>query len=261
MTTPRDPWSAFSRHTPARIALGRTGASLPTAEVLKFAFAHAKARDAVHTPFDAAATGEQVRALGFETLDVTSGAVARDIYLRRPDLGRRLSPESHAALAARATAGPVALALVVADGLSSAAVHAQAVPFLAALQPWIAQEGWSTTPVVIAREARVALGDEVGALLSARAVLVMIGERPGLSSPDSLGLYLTLNPHVGCTDAQRNCISNVRADGLSHAAAAFKQAWLLKQAFRRSLTGVDLKDESDTLLVDGRPPLRLPGTP
>ncbi len=259
MTTPRDPWSAFSRHTPARIALGRTGASLPTAEVLKFAFAHAKARDAVHTPFDAATTGAQVRELGFETLDVTSGAVARDIYLRRPDLGRRLSPESQAMLAARAPAGPVDLALVVADGLSSAAVHAQVVPFLAALQPWLAQESWRTAPVVIAREARVALGDEVGALLGARAVLVMIGERPGLSSPDSLGLYLTFNPQVGCSDAQRNCISNVRADGLSHPAAAFKLAWLLKEAFRRSLTGVDLKDESDDFLVEGRPPLRLPG--
>ncbi|WP_341988987.1 ethanolamine ammonia-lyase subunit EutC [Azorhizobium sp. AG788] len=259
MSTPRDPWSAFSRHTPARIALGRTGASLPTAEVLKFAFAHAKARDAVHTPFDAAATGVQVRELGFETLDVTSGAVARDIYLRRPDLGRRLSPESRAALAARAPSGPIDLALVMADGLSSAAVHAQAVPFLAALQPWITQEGWKTSPVVIAREARVALGDEVGALLNARAVLVMIGERPGLSSPDSLGLYLTFQPQVGCSDAQRNCISNVRVDGLSHAAAAFKLAWLLKEAFRRSLTGVDLKDESDDFLVEGHPPLRLPG--
>ncbi len=259
MSTPRDPWSAFSRHTPARIALGRTGASLPTAEVLKFAFAHAKARDAVHTPFDAAATGAQVRELGFETLDVTSGAVARDIYLRRPDLGRRLSPESRAALTARAPTGSIDLALVVADGLSSAAVHAQAVPFLAALKPWLAQEGWKTSPVVIAREARVALGDEVGALLNARAVLVMIGERPGLSSPDSLGLYLTFQPQVGCSDAQRNCISNVRVDGLSHAAAAFKLAWLLKEAFRRSLTGVDLKDESDDFLVEGHPPLRLPG--
>lgn len=256
MSTKRDPWLGLARHTPARIALGRTGASLPTAEVLKFALAHAQARDAVHTPFDAAATADGVRALGFETLDVTSAAPARDIYLRRPDLGRRLSDESRARLAAR-TDAPIDLALVVADGLSSAAVHAQAVPFLAALKPWIASEGWRTGPVVVAREARVALGDEVGELLKARAVAVLIGERPGLSSPDSLGLYLTLNPQVGCNDAQRNCISNVRAEGLSHEAAAFKLAWLLKEAFRRSLTGVDLKDESDDFLVDGRPPLRL----
>ncbi|MGU3492503.1 ethanolamine ammonia-lyase subunit EutC [Xanthobacteraceae bacterium A53D] len=253
---PRDPWQGLARHTPARIALGRTGASLPTQEVLKFALAHAQARDAVHTPFDAAATAEQVRALGFETLEVASAAPARDTYLRRPDLGRRLSEESRAGLAGRKSP-PVDLALVVADGLSSAAVHAQAVPFLAALKPWIAREGWATAPVVIAREARVALGDEAGALLNARAVLVMIGERPGLSSPDSLGLYLTLGPKVGLTDAARNCISNVRAEGLSHEAAAFKLAWLLKEAFRRSVTGVDLKDESDDLLVDGRPPLAL----
>ncbi|GGF65782.1 ethanolamine ammonia-lyase light chain [Azorhizobium oxalatiphilum] len=253
---PRDPWSGLARHTPARIALGRTGASLPTEEVLKFALAHAQARDAVHTPFDAAATAEQVRGLGFETLEVASAAPARDTYLRRPDLGRKLGEESRALLGAR-SAPAVDLALVVADGLSSAAVHAQAVPFLAALKPWIAQEGWTTPPVVIAREARVALGDEAGALLNARAVLVMIGERPGLSSPDSLGLYLTLGPRVGLSDAVRNCISNVRAEGLSHAAAAFKLAWLLKEAFRRGLTGVDLKDESDDFLVEGKPPLRL----
>ncbi|WP_029004619.1 ethanolamine ammonia-lyase subunit EutC [Azorhizobium doebereinerae] len=255
--SPRDPWQGLARHTPARIALGRTGASLPTAEVLKFSLAHALARDAVHTPFDAAATGAAVRALGFDTLDVASAAPARDTYLRRPDLGRRLSQDSRALLAARPPE-PVDLALVVADGLSSAAVHAQAVPFLAALKPWIAREGWTTSPVVVAREARVALGDEVGALLNARAVLVMIGERPGLSSPDSLGLYLTFAPKVGASDAQRNCISNVRAEGLSHEAAAFKLAWLLKEAFRRGLTGVELKDESDEALVDGRPPLRLP---
>ena len=151
------------------------------------------------------------------------------------------------------------LALVVADGLSSAAVHAQAVPFLAALKPWIAAEGWRLAPVVVARQARVALGDEAGALLKARAVVVLVGERPGLSSPDSLGLYLTFDPKPGRSDAERNCISNVREEGLPHAAAAFKLAWLVKEAFRRGLTGVDLKDESDLLLSDGRPPARLPG--
>ncbi|OZA83546.1 MAG: ethanolamine ammonia-lyase, partial [Azorhizobium sp. 39-67-5] len=211
----RDPWLAFARHTPARIALGRTGASLPTQEVLRFALAHAQARDAVHTPFDSNAMAEQVRALGFETLQVASAAPARDVYLRRPDLGRRLSTDSRALLDA-APHGPIDLALVVADGLSSAAVHAQAVPFLAALKPWIEKEKWRVSPVCVAAQARVALGDEVGAALKARAVLVMIGERPGLSSPDSLGLYLTFAPRPGRTDAERNCISNVRAEGLSH---------------------------------------------
>lgn len=256
----RDPWLAFARHTPARIALGRTGASLPTQEVLRFALAHAQARDAVHTPFDADGVASALEGLGLPVIAASSAAPSRDVYLRRPDLGRRLSQESRALLGEAGAEGePVDLALVVADGLSSAAVHAQAVPFLSALKPCIAAEGWRLAPVVVARQARVALGDEVGVLLRARAVVVLVGERPGLSSPDSLGLYLTFNPKTGRSDAERNCISNVRAEGLPHAAAAFKLAWLIKEAFRRSLTGVDLKDESDMLLSDGRPPARLPG--
>ena len=249
----RDPWAAFSRHTPARIALGRTGASLPTDEVLRFALAHAQARDAVHTPFDADGVAVEVESLGFATLRVSSAAPARDIYLRRPDLGRRLSDESRARLEA-VVGGPVDLALVVADGLSSAAIHAQTKPFLAAFKPFIAQQGWSLAPVVIASGARVALGDEVGALLKARACVLLVGERPGLSSPDSLGLYLTFDPQVGRSDAERNCISNVRPDGLSFEAAAFKLAWHIREALRRRITGVDLKDESDLLLEQGRAP-------
>lgn len=262
----RDPWLAFARHTPARIALGRTGASLPTQEVLRFALAHAQARDAVHTPFDAEGVASAIEGLGLpvdpglSVISVSSAAPARDVYLRRPDLGRRLSQESREHLAELGqSGGSVDLVLVVADGLSSAAVHAQAVPFLAALKPWIVAEGWHLAPVVVARQARVALGDEVGALLKARAVVVLVGERPGLSSPDSLGLYLTFDPKPGRSDAERNCISNVREEGLPHAAAAFKLAWLIKEAFRRGLTGVDLKDESDLLISDGRPPARLPG--
>ncbi|MFG1318530.1 ethanolamine ammonia-lyase subunit EutC [Xanthobacter autotrophicus] len=249
----RDPWAAFSRHTPARIALGRTGASLPTDEVLRFALAHAQARDAVHTPFDADGVAVEVESFGFATLRVSSAAPARDIYLRRPDLGRRLSDESRATLAA-AAGGPVDLVMVVADGLSSAAIHAQTKPFLAAFKPFIAQQGWSLAPVVIASGARVALGDEVGALLKARACVLLVGERPGLSSPDSLGLYLTFDPQVGRSDAERNCISNVRPDGLSFEAAAFKLAWHIREALRRRITGVDLKDESDLLLEQGRAP-------
>lgn len=252
----RDPWAAFSRHTPARIALGRTGASLPTQEVLRFALAHAKARDAVHAPFDADKVEAEVRGLGFATLRVASAAPARDVYLRRPDLGRRLDDESRARLAAAAD-GDVDLALVVADGLSSAAVHAQTRPLLAALKPFLADLCLSLAPVVIASQARVALGDEVGEILRARAVAVLVGERPGLSSPDSLGLYLTFDPRSGRTDAERNCISNVRAEGLSHALAAFKLAWHIREALRLGITGVGLKDESDLLLVDGQPPRRI----
>ncbi|MDI4663694.1 ethanolamine ammonia-lyase subunit EutC [Xanthobacter autotrophicus] len=252
----RDPWLRLARHTPARIALGRTGASLPTGEVLRFALAHAQARDAVHMPFDADAVEAQVRGLGFATLRASSAAPARDIYLRRPDLGRRLSEESRTRLA-MAAGETVDLVIVVADGLSSAAIHAQARPFLAAFRPFIAEQGWSLAPVVIASGARVALGDEVGALLKARACVLLVGERPGLSSPDSLGLYLTFDPKAGRTDAERNCISNVRPDGLSFEAAAFKLAWHIREALRRAVTGVELKDESDRLLEEGRPPLRL----
>ncbi len=249
--TPRDPWFSFARHTPARIALGRTGASLPTEEVLRFSLAHAQARDAVHAPFDAESMAHAIAGLGFKVLRAESAATSRDMYLRRPDLGRRLSDESRLRLA-EAAGGDVDLALVVADGLSSTAVHVQAVPFLHALKGEIEKAGWRVAPVVVAREARVALGDEAGALLRARAVAVLIGERPGLSSPDSLGLYLTFAPRPGRSDAERNCISNVRAEGLSHEAAAFKLAWLLREAFRRGLTGVDLKDESDLIAADTR---------
>ncbi|MFG1349812.1 ethanolamine ammonia-lyase subunit EutC [Xanthobacter autotrophicus] len=252
----RDPWAIFSRHTPARIALGRTGASLPTEEVLRFALAHAQARDAVHTGFDADGVAGEVESLGFATLRVSSAAPARDVYLRRPDLGRRLSDASRAKLAA-AAGNPVDLVLVVADGLSAAAIHAQTLPFLAAFKPFVARAGWSLAPVVIASGARVALGDEVGALLKAQACVLLVGERPGLSSPDSLGLYLTFDPKVGRTDAERNCISNVRPDGLSFEVAAFKLAWHIREALRRQITGVALKDESDLLLEQGGAPTLL----
>ncbi|WP_371349010.1 ethanolamine ammonia-lyase subunit EutC [Ancylobacter sp. IITR112] len=252
-TVIEDGWRRLAGVTPARIALGRAGTGLPTREVLRFALAHAQARDAVHLPFEAARMAREIAGLGFETVEVTSAAPARDAYLRRPDLGRRLSDESRARLAARAGA-PVDLALVVADGLSSTAIHAQAVPFLAAFKARIAEAGWSLAPVCVASQARVALGDEVGEALNASACVVLIGERPGLSSPDSLGLYLTFAPRAGRSDAERNCISNVRGEGLSHEHAAFKLAWLLKEALARRLTGVTLKDESDLLLVDGQPP-------
>ncbi|MCK0209910.1 ethanolamine ammonia-lyase subunit EutC [Starkeya koreensis] len=248
-----DVWEKLAGITPARIALGRAGTGLPTREVLRFALAHAQARDAVHTPFDSAQVTADIAALGFETVEVASAAPARDVYLRRPDLGRRLSEEGRAALRERA-GEPVDIAIVVADGLSSTAIHAQAVPFLAAFKARVAEAGWSLAPVVVASQARVALGDEAGEILKAQAVVVLVGERPGLSSPDSLGLYLTFAPRVGRSDAERNCISNVRGEGLSHEHAAFKLAWLLKEALARRLTGVSLKDESDLLLVAGHPP-------
>ncbi|WP_264046669.1 ethanolamine ammonia-lyase subunit EutC [Methylobacterium flocculans] len=240
-------WTRLARLTPARIGLGRAGSGLPTREVLRFGLAHAQARDAVHTPLDLQAVTAGIAALGFETLGVASAAPDRATYLRRPDLGRALAEESRAALAAGA-GGPVDLALVVADGLSARAVHEGAAGVLAAFKPHVARAGWRLAPVVVAHQARVALGDGIGAALKARAVVVVIGERPGLSSPDSLGLYLTFDPRIGRSDAERNCISNVRPAGLSHDLAAFKLNWLLARAFSLGLSGVNLKDGSDAAL-------------
>jgi len=242
-----DPWTALRRFTPARLALGRAGASLPTREVLRFAAAHAQARDAVHAPFDAAAVARRIEALGLRTLDVASACPDRDTYLRRPDLGRRLSDESGDRLAAEAPSRPD-LAIVVADGLSATAVSAHAGPLIGALLARLKPRP-SLAPVAVARQARVALGDAIGAALGARSVLVLIGERPGLSSPDSLGAYLTFDPRPGRTDAERNCVSNIRPEGLAYDAAARKLAWLVAEAFRRRLTGVALKDESDGALL------------
>jgi ethanolamine ammonia-lyase small subunit len=251
----RDPWAKLARWTPARIALGRAGASLPTREVLGFALAHARARDAVHAAFDGGLIARGLVELGLATIEVASDATERALYLRRPDYGRRLSRDSRAELERRA-AEPVDLALVVGDGLSAAAVHAHAVPLVAAILPHVKALQLSLAPVVIARGARVALGDEIGALLRARLVAVLIGERPGLSSPDSLGVYLTFAPKPGRSDAERNCLSNVRTEGLGYELAAFKLAWLAREALRRALTGVALKDESDLALA-GRAPRTL----
>jgi ethanolamine ammonia-lyase small subunit len=236
-----DPWTALRRHTLARIALGRTGASLPTAEWLRFAEAHALARDAVHTPLDVPALVAALRHHGIEPAVVASAAADRATYLRRPDLGRRLAEASAASL----TAGAAGLAVVLADGLSARATQAHAMPLLLALRAHLETAGEGLGAVVVATQARVALGDEVGERLAARAVLVLIGERPGLSSPDSLGAYLTWAPRRGRRDAERNCVSNIRPEGQSPAQAAARLAWLLGAARRIGATGVALKDESD----------------
>jgi ethanolamine ammonia-lyase small subunit len=243
------PWDALRRFTRARIALGRSGSSLPTAPLLAFELAHAQARDAVHQPLDTGALHEALREARFTTLDVASAAPDRAHYLRRPDLGRRLSEESTAHLIdhANTMSGIPDAVFVVADGLSAHAAARHALPLLRAVSAKL--EGWNIGPVVVARQARVALGDGIGACLQARLVVMMIGERPGLSSPDSLGLYLTFAPHIGRSDAERNCISNVRPDGLGYEQAAFKLHYLMTQARRLSLTGVGLKDDSDSLLT------------
>ncbi|AQQ29497.1 ethanolamine ammonia-lyase subunit EutC [Burkholderia cenocepacia] len=247
----KNPWAQLKSFTNARIALGRAGNSLPTAPLLAFNLSHAQARDAVHQPLDADALRREIEAAGLlPTLRVQSAAPDRDHYLRRPDLGRKLSDDSRGLLAGYGAALDDApdVVFVVGDGLSAFAAAKQALPLLQAVRPRLDADGWRIGPVVVATQARVALGDEIGELLRAKVVAMLIGERPGLSSPDSLGVYLTWAPKVGCHDALRNCISNVRPEGLPHAAAAHKLHYLMTHARRLQLTGVGLKDDSDALL-------------
>jgi ethanolamine ammonia-lyase small subunit len=236
-----DPWIALRATTRARIGLGRTGDAPPLQAVLEFQLAHARARDAVHTALDADAI-EQALGGGVR---VRSAATGRASYLRRPDLGRRLDADSRATLAARVQPeGGWDAVFVVADGLSPTGVQQNAVPLLQTCLPRLA--GWSLAPIVVATQARVALGDEIGTLLGARMCVMLIGERPGLSVANSLGVYLTYAPQVGRRDAERNCISNIHPDGLSYAAAADMLIWLMVEARARRLTGVGLKDNRIT---------------
>ncbi|MGI4885618.1 MAG: ethanolamine ammonia-lyase subunit EutC [Janthinobacterium lividum] len=241
-----DPWAGLQAFTAARIALGRTGTSEPLRAALAFRLAHAHARDAVYSALDTDRLLAELPALGLPVLRVHSQAADRPAYLQRPDRGRQLAAESRRALAARGP-GPCDVAVVLADGLSATAVNAHAAPLLAALLPPLRAAGCRLGPLVLAAQARVALGDETGQLLGARLVLVLIGERPGLSAPDSLGAYLTHGPRPGLTDAARNCVSNIRPAGLGYAAAADTLFFLLREALRRGLSGVGLKDESGRL--------------
>jgi ethanolamine ammonia-lyase small subunit len=247
LPVPPDPWADLRRHTPARIGLGRSGVALPTAEVLRLAAAHAQARDAVHVALDGAALEAQLQSEGWRCVSVSSRAANRDEYLRRPDLGRRLAPADTARLQGLA-AGGVDVALVLGDGLSALAVQRHALPLLAALRNAFG-DALAAAPLVIATQARVALADEIGALLQARVALILLGERPGLSSPDSLGAYLTHAPAIGRVDAERNCVSNIRPEGVLPERAAQRIAWLLREALRRRVSGIALKDDSATALL------------
>ena len=232
--------------TPARLSLGRAGSAMPTRAVLDFSMAHAQARDAVHAAVDRTSLAECLAPLGLEILSVDSAAPDRSVYLRRPDFGRRLSRPSRTLLAARPRV-PGDVVIVVADGLSATAVDTNAAALVAALVPKLHDKGLTLGPLVLASQARVAIGDEVGSLLAAALVLVLIGERPGLSAADSLGAYLTLDPRLGRTDAERNCVSNIRAAGLQPPQAAETLAWLIDRALTLKLTGVGLKDESSAV--------------
>jgi len=242
-----NPWQSLRKLTQARIALGRAGTSLPTERHLEFQLAHARARDAVHRALAVEPLKAALEQRGPEVVALHSAAGDRAIYLQRPDQGRRLEPTSRAALERRALRAKDAFdaAFVVADGLSALAIEENAVPVLDAVLALLDPGEWRVAPIAIVEQGRVAVGDEVGEILGARMVAILIGERPGLSSPDSMGIYLTYAPRVGTTDAQRNCISNIRRDGLSHERAAHKLHYLMCEARRRRLTGVELKDEAE----------------
>jgi ethanolamine ammonia-lyase small subunit len=241
-----DPFAALRRLTPARVAIGRAGGSLPTAEVLGFAAAHALARDAVAAELDVTTLTADLASLGLPIVPLTTAAVDRRSYLLRPDLGRSLDEAGRAALAALPNAARGRdLALLVADGLSAAAAQRHAAPLLAELLPRLTSAGITCSPVCVVRNARVAVQDEVGHALSANAALILLGERPGLGSHDSLGAYLVFapSPDGARTDADRNCVSNIRPAGLQFGPAAATLHYLITESLRRKLSGVALKDE------------------
>jgi ethanolamine ammonia-lyase small subunit len=228
--------------TPARVALGRTGVSLATRDLLDFQAGHARARDAVHARIDSAALAAAISALtGSEVLRLRSAAPDRAAYLKRPDLGRMLDESSHAQLAGHSSAG-YDIALIVADGLSALAVERHAAPLLAELLPRL--DDWRLAPLCIVEQGRVAIGDPIGAALGAQISAILLGERPGLNSPDSLGVYVTYDPRPGRTDAERTCISNIRTEGLGYAQAAAELACILTEARRLCLTGIALKQSA-----------------
>ncbi len=231
-------WAALRRHTPARIAIGRAGSGLPTQAYLEFQAAHARARDAVHAALAVDAMMRSVAACGSPVIPVRTAAADRQAYLRQPDLGRRLSAESKARLSEPMVAPDVVI--VIGDGLSSVAVERNAVPVLKSLVPRLAAAGLELAPIVLAVQARVALADEVGELLQAKLSLIMIGERPGLSAADSLGIYVTFAPRVGRVDSERNCISNIREGGMSAADAAAQATELIRSMLEHQASGVPL---------------------
>jgi ethanolamine ammonia-lyase small subunit len=247
---PSDPWRSLRRHTAARIALGRSGDALPTRHLLDFQLAHARARDAVHLDFDSAAMAASLP--GMACVTIRSAAPDRAAYLQYPDLGRRLNPDDLPLL----RKGDYDAVFVLADGLSARAVHDHAAALLTATAELL--PGWKIAPVVLAHQARVALGDGIASALGAALAVMLIGERPGLSAADSLGAYLTFGPRPGLQNADRNCISNIRPDGLAIPLAARKLAFLMAEARRLKLSGVGLKDDVPAELLGPEPVKAMP---
>ena len=235
--------SQIKKLTPARIGLARAGSSISTHDMLVFDLDHAQARDAVHLPFDSAAIASQLNARKIQSICVRSAAVDRTTFLQRPDLGRQLDDPSKQRLKPYQSPDNERydLAMVIADGLSTLAIHNNAIALIDSFQKHSATCGWRWAPIVIASQARVALADEIGEILNARLSIILIGERPGLSAADSMGIYLTHAPIIGRTDAQRNCISNIRQTGLDPEKAARQLQVLISEAFKLGLSGVNLK--------------------
>jgi ethanolamine ammonia-lyase small subunit len=244
-----DPWHRLRCFTQARIAQGHAGYGLPTTALLDFQLAHALARDAIHQPWDIERFSEAVKISGLEPLCLATPVADRVQYLQRPDLGRRLDPASRQVLLSLDQPA-IDVALIISNGLSSIAVERHGVRLLQAIVAAYERLPLRCGPICLVTDARVALADEIGALLKARLSVIVVGERPGLSAADSLGVYLTYAPQVGKTDAERNCISNIRPpDGLSYEAAAAKLAYLSYEALQRNLSGVALKDEMPSLFL------------
>jgi ethanolamine ammonia-lyase small subunit len=231
-------WAALRAATPARLFLPQTGSTLTTRAVLEFQLAHAEARDAVDELLDVGSFVERLESAGLDVVSLRSMATDRRTYLSRPDLGRRLDESSRLSLSAHA--GSYDIVFVIVDGLSARAVTSHAAALLAEALPLFSQ--WRAAPVIVVEHGRVAIGDEIAQIIGSAIVAVLIGERPGLTSPDSLGIYLTYAPYVGCTDAERNCLSNIHAHGMSYADAAQRLFYLGAEARRRKLSGTGLKD-------------------
>lgn len=248
---PADPWASLRAFTPARIALGRTGTAIPLQEVLQFRMAHAHARDAVYSMLDKETLITQLKNLQLPVNLLHSQATDRYEYLQRPDKGRKLDQASASSLTSIAgDAAKNAVAIILADGLSATAINKHAIPLLEIVLPMLQQAGIAVAPLSIVEQGRVAIGDEIGSLLKATLAVVLIGERPGLSSPDSLGVYLTYRPQPGLTDEARNCISNIRPEGLSYQTAAGKLFYLIQESFRLQLSGISLKDNEVNNLLN-----------
>ncbi len=242
-----DSWEFLRKHTAARIALGHAGVSLPTKELLAFRLAHAQARDAVYSELNKEKISTELSEIGFDYLFVKSSSVSRDEYLKNPNSGKKLDQEFLQKL--KQFPSSYDLCFIIGDGLSAVAVNEHSVAVINLLSLKLKKQNWSIAPIIVSEQTRVALTDEIGNLLNANIVVMLIGERPGLSSPDSMGAYITYHPKPGLTDERRNCVSNIRPDGLSYSFAAEKLFYLLTEMNAKKISGVQLKDRQEGLFL------------